>query len=296
MKARSINNLLICITMLISLKFSININKRFETKETKHEFHKLYKNRVRDPSLTNSKQFTSLTINPPPGKSGIINLKLKKVDKIYSLGLVEQKFQLNSNSNNILSATNELVQLQGQSILTNSLEVNGSVNFNDISQWRMIEYNSWASSIKKPEGWNFSGTTTCGGVTMLGGKCKVSSTEIVKTISYLPEHTMVRIEGLFHFMGSWQSETGYLKLWSENDYKQLENTNKYLWTMRCKKDKSTPLVNIKICEEESCKVGSPISITIPHKEKEIRISFGSTLSSNSCEKSFGISDVKFYIR
>jgi len=300
MKTNLSNNILFltCIFLLVGLNFTINtinINQRFnESLTNSTELSKLLYRKGQDPK-TVSKQFTSLTINPPSGKSGVINLSIKNLNLITSFGLIDKKFALNSNNYKFLNATSDIVELKGNSILTNSLNSLGNIQHNGVNQWRMVEYNSWSKN-KTTNGWNHTKTSSCGPYTMIGGKCQLSNKEIVKTITNLPEHTMVRVEALFHFMGSWDSETGYLKKWDENDYKKLENTNKYLWTLRCKKDKSTPIVKISICEEDVCQVASPISVTIPHKEKTLKLSFGSTITSNACEKSYGVSDVKIYIR
>ncbi len=291
MKTRSIKNFnniifFVSVFLLFSKNFSLNIHNRFKNS----------KNNLALNTKTNSKQFTSLTINPLSGKSGVINLKIKNQNLIHSIGLINKKFTINSKEYDHLIADNKEVNLKGKSILTNSLNVQGNVVYNGTNQWRMAAYDTWDNS-SGSQGWSFTKTTKCGMYTMLGGKCQLSNKEIVKTLTNLPEHTMIRIEGLFHFMGNWESETGYLKLWNETDYKKLENSKKYLWTMRCKKSKKVPLIKIDICDEPSCKIASLINVTIPHREKMLKISFGSSIKGgNACEKSYGISDIKFYIR
>ena len=40
----------------------------------------------------------------------------------------------------------------------------------------------------------------------------------------------------------------------------------------------------------------PIDITIPHKEKNIKVTFGTTLNKHPCIASFGIDDVMIFVK
>ena len=40
----------------------------------------------------------------------------------------------------------------------------------------------------------------------------------------------------------------------------------------------------------------PIEITIPHSEKTVKISFGSSLKTDPCLASYGIDDITLYIK
>ncbi len=43
-------------------------------------------------------------------------------------------------------------------------------------------------------------------------------------------------------------------------------------------------------------MASLINITVDHSDTKIKLIFGTTLERSSCEQSYGISDVKIYMR
>jgi hypothetical protein len=153
----------------------------------------------------------------------------------------------------------------------------------DTPQWKLIYHDSFSQN--NTLDWNYDKITQCNYYKMLGGYCQLSDKEAVK-IFRLPEHTIVRIEALYHFIGKWDSNTGYMKV-SKN------GESKYVWSYRCNYQQSI----IKMCPDyDVCKLAVPISVTLNHSDKDIKLTFGSTLDNHSCEKSYGISDIKIYIK
>jgi len=140
--------------------------------------------------------------------------------------------------------------------------------------------------------WDFDTTTKCGFYNMLGGICQTSTNEISKEISDLPPHKEIKIVASYHFIGKWDSNTGYLKLDGLNFRR---NNPQYIWTDRCisKSDKDN---SIKLCDYKVCKMNDPINVSVVHSDKYIKLIFGSTLKQNACEQSYAVSDVKLYIR
>jgi hypothetical protein len=231
-----------------------------------------------------------LTINPVSGNDGLINLKLKNKKTLFSLGISDKSFIISNSDYKFMNATNEMVVLKGKSLLTNSLNVTGEILINNIKQWRMIKYDSWKEN-NTDLGWGFNKISVCGHYKVLGGPCLLGQEEISKTFTNLPEHTMVKIEALYHFFGDWDAESGYMKLVNSKISDKKEN---YLWALRCLKEKIPPL--FKICEPDICKIASPISVSLSHNDRDIKIAFGSTIKSNSCTRSYAISDIKIYVR
>jgi hypothetical protein len=208
------------------------------------------------------------------------------------MGLIDKDFVImNRDFINIHINSNKSITLNGESILTNSMSVKGKVLYKDQSQWRMILYDSFNKN-NTSTGWSFTKTSECNYYKMLGGVCQLGPTEIEKEIENLPPHTMVKIEGLYHFIGNWDHHTGYLKV----DLSHTKPNPQIIWAKRCKNQKS-PIANVKLCQDiEVCKIASQISATFSHVESRFKLIFGSSLEGNPCERSYGISDIKIFVR
>lgn len=234
-----------------------------------------------------------LNINAIPGKSAFINMKIKNTDTVYSIGSHKNQFVImGSNDFNILSSNLKNSTLAGKSLMTNSLNVVGDVKYKSVAQWKLVAHDSFIKNNTSLD-WSHDKTTECNGHKILGGYCQTSKKEIKKNFSNLPPHKQVRIEANFHFLGKWDSDSGYLKIENPESDKKSDN---YIWVQRCK-NQISPLINIKLCSNiPTCKLATPINSTINHKGGKLTLIFGSTLEGNACDQSFGISDVKIYIR
>jgi hypothetical protein len=234
-----------------------------------------------------------LFITAKTEKSALVNLKIKSTDVIYSIGSHLNQFVLmTTNDFKILNANSKSITLAGNTLMANSLNVKGEVKFRDVSQWRLISHDSFSKN-NTSLNWSHDKTTECNIHKILGGYCQTSNKQITKDYENIPDHRQLRVEANFHFLGNWDSDSGYLKFENPDSEKKSDN---YLWVQRCKNQKS-PLLNINLCSNiPTCKLASPISSTISHKGNKLRLIFGSSLEGNPCEQSFGISDVKIYIR
>jgi hypothetical protein len=236
-----------------------------------------------------------LTVSNSKSDSSLLSFFLKNTDIYYSLGLIENEFVLTSQQDDIIKISeknNDSLNNQhkfetiinGENVLTNSLNVEGSLLYRNYPQWKMVKYDSFFNNMTSL-GWDFDKVTTCGNnYHMLGGHCQVSNGLLSKVYKNLPPHRLVRVEALFHFIGDWDNHTGYLK---END--------RFLWSSRCKTNQDNEFKN-QICGYTVCKIGEVISVTFDHNESELNLVFGTTLGENACVQSFGISDVKIYIK
>jgi hypothetical protein len=243
----------------------------------------------------------SLFITAPPGKSAILNFKIRNSAVFYSLGIYKKEFVLMSANNYKIMrvGSKRNLEINGKSLIINSLSIKGTVTYNGKPQWKMISHDNFNKNHTSLN-WSFYKTFDCQHHQMLGGHCQTSDSHLIKLFNNLPPHNFIKIEALYHFLGRWDSHTGYLKVVTNPDKNDaLEKNNeysKYIWAQRCKNSKS-PLINIKICSNvDVCKIASPINLTLNHTHNKIKLIFGSTLEGNPCDQSFGISDVKIYIK
>jgi hypothetical protein len=223
---------------------------------------------------------SALFITGQNGKS-IISFNIRNALALISLGLINDDFILAVGDSNILQAKKDKsVTLKGTSILLNSINTHGPVLFANIPQWRMVYHDSF---VKPAIDWSIDKTTTCNSFQMLGGVCQVSNKEIFKTYKLTSPHTHVKIEAFYHFLGNWDSNTGYLKV-----------DEKFVWTHRCN---SLNKPSVKMCPDfEVCKLAAPVTTTLTHSSGGLKLTFGSTLGGNPCDGSYAISDVRIYIK
>jgi hypothetical protein len=226
---------------------------------------------------------SALFITGLNGKS-IISFNIKNAMAMMTLGLVDNEFVLASGDYQYITAKkNKAVTIKGESILVNTIKTKGSVRYNGTPQWRLAHHDSWNKNFTSND-WSIDTTTECGDYyTMIGGHCQVSDKEISKTYT-LTKHKEVKVEALYHFLGKWDSNTGYLKA-----------DNKYIWTHRCN---SATKPSIRTCgpKIDVCKIAVAVQSTIKHNDETLKITFGSTLDGDACDKSYGVSDIRIYIK
>jgi len=279
------NSFLLIAIITIELSFCNNnfLTNPYETQASLAEINSV--------SSTSMQGFSSFILSSQTKNQAMINFKIKSTALLFSLGLLDEKLVLNSNKNKNIEIDGEKSVLLKASVLTlNSLDVKGPVKFNNVEQWKLIMHDSFHKN-ETSLNWNQDKVTKCNHYNIMGGHCQTSTKELIKEVTDLPPHSQVKIEANYHFFGSWDSHSGYLKVDNLNFKK---DDSKYVWTSRCKNSKVSPV--IKLCPVQVCKMASPINVTVNHSDKSITLIFGSTLERSSCEQSYGISDVKIYIR
>lgn len=241
---------------------------------------------------TNKTKISTLILTSEGNKPAIINFKIKNSALLWSLGLLDNKLTIrNANQlKNFELDSNKSVLFRGSTLSLNSLDLKSSIKFNNTNQWKLFVHDNFYKNETSLD-WNHDKTTRCNYYYIMGGHCQISTKELIKEIKNLPIHSQIKIEATYHFIGNWDSNTGYLKLDHINGN---QNEPKYVWSQRCQNSKTRPLVNL--CPYEVCKIASPINVTINHTDSIIRLIFGSTLERGSCEQSYGIGDVKIYIK
>lgn len=258
---------------------------------TNQNNNQMIKSEINSHTTGFQKGFSTFILTSQKQTPAMINFKIKNSSLMFSLGLNDGKLILNNNKfRNLEIDEDKLVSLKASVLTINSLDVKGNVKYNNVNQWKLFLHDNFHKN-ETSLNWNHDKVTKCNNYNIMGGQCQTSTKELIKEITNIPPHSQIKIEASYHFIGSWDSHSGYLKL--DNIDFRKENP-KYVWTHRCKNSKVTSIV--KICPIEVCKMASPINITVNHSENLIKLIFGSTLERNSCEQSYGISDVKIYIR
>ncbi len=136
-------------------------------------------------------------------------------------------------------------------------------------------------------GWSNSSTSTCGNPdkTLLGGCGHFAGGEVSKIYGNLPEHDAVRVKANYHFIDAWGGETAFAKL-----------QNQYVWSDTFDQQSAKSGVNLCCGDAPESRFSVPIDVTLPHTEKTLQVTFGSTLTLSPAEQSWAISDVQVYVR
>jgi hypothetical protein len=244
-----------------------------------------------------NKKISTFIINNEENKSSLVNFKIKKTPLQFLLGILNKKFIIRNNNNdskinNLEIDLDKNVILRAKTLSINSLRLKGDFKYNQIEQWKLYMQDSFINNNINNKNWDFNKTSKCNYYNMLGGNCLISKNEISKEIFDLPPHKEIKIIASYHFIGNWDSNTGYLKLDGLN---YIRNNPQFVWTDRCitKTDKNS---SIKLCDFNVCKMNVPINISVFHSDKYIKLIFGSTLNKDSCEQSYAIGEVKIFIR
>jgi len=186
--------------------------------------------------------------------------------------------------------------LNAQSIYSDDFEiVNPAAPF---QQWLIVEDDTF---INGTGGWTVNSgpdvtTSTCGGLSLLGGPCQTSSQTVSKTYQ-LPKHAQVQVSARFHFLDNWDDDTAWMQL-STSSGNAVMWTEQYTWcsqffTMMCPAGSSA-------CgkDEYPDKLSRLISVNMDHTDPSITVSFGTNIPSEvpACEVSYGISAVVIEVR
>ena len=126
---------------------------------------------------------------------------------------------------------------------------------------------------------------------ILGGVCQTSYDKLIKTYENIPKHNEIKIEAQYHFIGKWEQNTGYLQV-------NLNGEDQYVWTGRCKSlDEENYIYDQGMCGYKICKIGEIIKVSLKHNDDKLKLTFGSTLTEDdACVQSYGISEIKIFIR
>ncbi len=249
------------------------------------------KEETRLKNLLSGASFNSFTIQA--GESDNAELKFGTPNSFYAFVTrgAKKDFLITHLQKPILSINNDKeVNLYAKEIKAEKgITFNGELKFRSVPQWRLV-YEEDLSQETLP-GWSKGVVTECGGIRMLGGYCKFAGGEVSKTYSDLPDHSNVRIQATYHFIDAWDTEAGFMRINNGKD-----NTMEYIWTERYSAFIGSHGINICGGRWPEGKFSSPIDVTIPHKQKSIKLGFGSTLEQDPCDESYGVSGIRIYIK
>ena len=145
--------------------------------------------------------------------------------------------------------------------------------------------------------------TSCGGVRMLGGYRAFAGGNTHKTYSSLRQHKQVRVTGSFHFIDSWEGETGFVMVGEHIKGKECDEMN-YGWTHSYDAREVSSAINVCGGQAPEGRFSVPFDVTLPHTGQDIEVVLGSTLKSKS-DRQFdkgegsawwGVSGVEVYVR
>eukprot|EP00753_Platysulcus_tardus_P010906 PLAT3142.1.p2 GENE.PLAT3142.1~~PLAT3142.1.p2 ORF type:complete len:294 (-),score=119.95 PLAT3142.1:255-1136(-) len=158
------------------------------------------------------------------------------------------------------------------------------VTLDGVRQWRLLSHDDFQTGAP---GWSMDGTSLCGSPDrFLGGPCVASAASSEKMFSSLPPHSQIRLTARFHFIDSWAGETGFAQM-----------DGRYVWADSCGAAAS-PTTSMNLCGSDAPerRLSVPIDVTLPHTEETVKVAFGSTLTGDACQQSWGVDDVAIYVR
>jgi len=254
---------------------------------------------------------TNVIVNAGEGKDSTISLQTSGKSVVFHSK--DNAFSVTANGNQVLSmsplATDsaaftpqvigafQIDKLTVGAIYSQDFEV---VNPDlPLQQWLGVFNDEFGNS---SQGWlQESGvdlqTSTCGGVTMIGGSCQTSHHVISKSYQ-LPKHAQVQITARFHFLDNWDDDTAYLRIVDKIGNLRTLWAEQYTWcpqffTMMCARGNS-------LCgkEEYPDKLSRLISVSLDHTDPVLNLQFGTNIPTAvpPCEVSYGVSSIVVEVR
>jgi hypothetical protein len=167
-----------------------------------------------------------------------------------------------------------------------------------LQQWLAVYHDSFTNGT---DGWTVNTgppvtTSTCGGVTLLGGPCQTSSHILSKTFE-LPRHAQVKVTARFHFLDNWDDDTAWMSLSTSSGQRKMW-MEQYSWcsqffTLMCAEGHSA-------CGQDKYpdKLSRLINVNMDHNEPTLTVQFGTSIGSEipPCEVSYGVSSVVVEVR
>jgi hypothetical protein len=165
---------------------------------------------------------------------------------------------------------------------TLTIEGNVSIGSGSSSSFLQLEWGlAYAEDFEKgAKGWSSQERSACNDDFFLGGLCKLSSEEVSLAVDLQP-HSRVRVKANFHMLDAWMGQSGYLTV-----------DDKVVWS------RPGLFGKLDVCGGSSpdAALSLAIDVTIPHTSRSVSLKFGSTLSEDACEASYGVDDVELYVQ
>jgi hypothetical protein len=200
---------------------------------------------------------------------------------ICTIKIKNGELQFATDSMPFLSVNQVQVESSKNTLFNQGLEVTGEIEIDGKRQWGLayrMDYRDYEPSI----------IYQCGIYKLIGGYKKTSIDEMTKSFP-LPPHTMVKIEGHFHFIDNWKGETGFVKVILNKKDSQV------LFTESA--DIRGITNGIDTCGGATVDplIARKFDVAVMHDEPTLDLVFGSTLTCDPGYASYGISDLEIYI-
>lgn len=225
---------------------------------------------------------SALDIEGSPG------LTLRDAAASCRMGWSDGAFALEYTARTLTVTTTAAVTLQEPVLTTANLNIGTTLTMNRVRQWQLVQLETFDGA--RADGWSVDRVTVCGGATMMGGYCELSSESTTKTFAALPPHSQVRIVATYHFIDQWQGESAFLR-------SEVSGSQAIVWTDRLSLDATATGYNI--CGSDrypETQFSSLVDVTLQHTRDSLLVEFGSTLDEQSCTHSYGVSGFQLYVR
>lgn len=232
---------------------------------------------------------TTLSITADTGSDSVLTFDNGDSSSFVLALLSGGSFVAKNQDYTILEAsdTDKTLTVSSGTLTTEDINITGDLYYQSTQQWKLIiQENFWET----PTGWSITGTSTCAGITMLGGYDVLSAGNVTKAITGLPTHTVVRLIANFHFIDAWEGEMAYL-------FADLGTSNAYtlLWTEW--NDSTDAEEDLSICGGTfgEAKFTNLIDVTFAHTADTLNLIFGTTATDDPDVLSWGISSFEIYV-
>jgi len=219
---------------------------------------------------------------------GIPGLTLRDGSASCRMGWSDGSFALESTTRTFSVTPTGAVSLQEQVLTTANLNVGATFTRSGVRQWQLVQVETFDGA--RADGWSVDRVTVCGGATMVGGYCELSSESTAKTFAALPPHSQVRIVATYHFIDQWQGESAFMR-------SEVGGNLAIVWTDRLSLDAAATGYNL--CGSDrypETQFSSLVDVTLQHSRDTLQVEFGSTLDEQSCTHSYGVSGFQLYVR
>jgi len=217
----------------------------------------------------------------------------------YNAGLKvanDSSFALQNGNNSVLYYNNSVNAMQSDYNLElgSSLSLSAGSNnlqFQGMNQWKLWIDDDFEDNDSR-EGWSQSAIATCGKSpnTFLGGHCNFGNVTAEKTFTGLPAHTKVKVTFNYHFFDEWTGQIAWAQIGGQYVWTEAYKWCQGILPFYCQS------MGISVCgEDTSDRLGRAVQVITQHSDSSITLTFGSTITGDSCLVSWGIDDVRIYI-
>ncbi len=147
--------------------------------------------------------------------------------------------------------------------------------------WTLVHQDAFSNGTS---GWTNNTTTNCGqSSAMLGGYNAFAGGTVTKTLTNLPTHSEIKVEFDYNFIDSWDGESGTF---------DLDGTRRWSYA-RGGAGSGDP----NICGGAwGDGLKFPVEITVAHTASTAQLRPGSTLDQGATDESWGIDNLRVYVR